>query len=150
MDKLGVSAQFEGTSGIKSDAYIEGLGRELAEGSLCFLEGAPAEKLPGGTFFMSRYQQQKYNESPEAYGPFAFAATNLVIDAIEKVGPNRKRVIAELNKTRDKDSIIGKITFDDHGQNIVPLITKYVAQDGKWVVWEDSEYATGKRKLKGR
>lgn len=150
MDKLGVSAQFEGTSGIKSDAYIEGLGRELAEGSLCFLEGAPAEKLPGGTFFMSRYQQQKYNESPEAYGPFAFAATNLVIDAIEKVGPNRKRVIAELNKTRDRDSIIGKITFDDHGQNIVPLITKYVAQDGKWVVWEDSEYATGKRKLKGR
>jgi branched-chain amino acid transport system substrate-binding protein len=150
MDRLGVNAQFEGTSGIKSDAYIEGLGAPLAEGSLCFLEGAPAEKLPGGAFFIGRYQQQKYNESPEAYGPFSFAATNLVIDAIEKVGPNRKRVIAELNKTRDKDSIIGKITFDDHGQNIVPLITKYVAQDGKWVVWEDSEYATGKRKLKGR
>jgi len=150
MDRLGVNAQFEGTSGIKSDAYIEGLGAKLAEGSLCFLEGAPAEKLPGGAFFMSSYQKQKYNESPEAYGPFAFAATNLVIDAIEKVGPNRKRVIAELNTTRDRDSIIGKITFDDHGQNIVPLITKYVAQDGKWVVWEDSEYATGKRKLKGR
>jgi len=25
-----------------------------------------------------------------------------------------------------------------------------VVQDGKWVVWEDSEYASGKRKLKGR
>jgi len=47
----------------------------------------------------------------------------------------------------DKDSIIGKVTFDDHGQNIVPLITKYVVQDGKWVVWEDSEYASGKRTL---
>jgi len=23
-----------------------------------------------------------------------------------------------------------------------------VAQDGKWVLWEDSEYASGKRKLK--
>ena len=32
---------------------------------------------------------------------------------------------------------------------MVPLITKYVAQDGKWVVWEDSEYAAGKRKLAG-
>jgi len=30
----------------------------------------------------------------------------------------------------------------------VPLITKFVAQDGKWVIWEDSEYASGKRKLK--
>jgi branched-chain amino acid transport system substrate-binding protein len=25
-----------------------------------------------------------------------------------------------------------------------------VVQDGKWVVWEDSDYATGKRKLVGR
>jgi branched-chain amino acid transport system substrate-binding protein len=40
------------------------------------------------------------------------------------------------------------VTFDDHGQNTVSLITKYVAQDGKWVVWEDSEYGAGKRKLK--
>jgi branched-chain amino acid transport system substrate-binding protein len=31
----------------------------------------------------------------------------------------------------------------------VPIITKYIAQDGKWVVWEDSEYAAGKRKMKG-
>jgi branched-chain amino acid transport system substrate-binding protein len=39
------------------------------------------------------------------------------------------------------------VTFDDHGQNTVPLISSYVAQDGKWVIWEDSEYASGKRKL---
>jgi branched-chain amino acid transport system substrate-binding protein len=29
----------------------------------------------------------------------------------------------------------------------VPLITKFVVQDGRWTVWEDSEYARGKRKL---
>ncbi len=39
--------------------------------------------------------------------------------------------------------------FDDHGQNTIAVITKYVAQDGKWTVWEDSEYTSGKRKLKG-
>jgi branched-chain amino acid transport system substrate-binding protein len=150
MERLGIGAQFQGTSGIKSDAFIEGLGTKLAEGSLSFLEGAPWEKLPGGLYFVGKYNQQKYKETPEAYGPFAFAAANLIIDAIERVGPNRKRVIEELGKTRDRDSIIGKITFDDHGQNIVPLITKYVVQDGKWVVWEDSEYGKGVRKLKGR
>src|SRR5262249_39840471 len=42
MDKLGLNAVFEGTSGIKSDAYIQGLG-PLAEGSLSFIEGAPIE-----------------------------------------------------------------------------------------------------------
>ena len=148
MEKLGIHAVFEGTSGIKSDAFIEGLGNKLAEGSLSFIEGAPWEKLPGGLYFTGKYAQQKYNEAPEAYGPFAFAAANLLIDAIEKVGPNRRKVTAELANVKDRDSIIGKVTFDDHGQNIVPLITKYVVQDGKWVVWEESEYASGKRKLK--
>jgi branched-chain amino acid transport system substrate-binding protein len=149
MAKLGIKAQFEGTSGIMSDAYIQGVGPELSEGSLSFLEGAPWEKLPGGLFFKGKYIQQKYSEPPEAYGPFAFAATNLIIDAVEKVGPNRKKVIEVLNSTKDADTLIGKVTFDDHGQNIVPLVTKYVVEDGKWLVWEDSSYGKGKKKLAG-
>src|SRR5438309_218768 len=147
MERLGIDAVFEGTSGIKSDSYIDGLGK-LAEGSLSFIEGAPWEKLPGGLYFIGKYAQQKYDQGPEAYGPFAFTAAGLIMDVIEQVGPSRRKVIEELRKTRDKDSIVGKISFDDHGQNVVPLITKYVVQDGKWVVWEDSEYASGRRKLK--
>lgn len=149
MDKLGIKAQFEGTSGIMSEAYIQGVGPALAEGSLAFLEGAPLEKLPGGKFFSDKYQETKYGEPPEAYGPFAFAAANLIIDAIEKVGPDRKKVRDTLNATKDADTIIGKVTFDDHRQNIVPLVTKYVVDGGKWVIWEDSSYASGKKKLAG-
>ncbi len=149
MDKLGIKAVFDGTSGIVSDAYIQGLG-PLAEGSLAFREGASTEKLPGGKFFMEKYAAQKYDSPPEAYGAFAFAAMDLILDTIEKVGPNRKQVIAELGKVKDRDSIVGKITFDDHGQNTVAVITKYVVQDGKFVEWEDSEYASGKRKLPGQ
>lgn len=146
MDKLGVKAVFQGTSGIVSDAFIEGLG-PLAEGVVAFREGAPAEKLPGGRAFLDAYTKQKYPDDPEAYGPFAFAAATLIMDAIDKVGPDRKKVRAELNRTRDYDSIVGKITFDDRRQNAVPLITRFVVQDGKWLVWEDSDYASGKRAL---
>jgi len=149
MDKLGLEAQFEGTSGILSDDFIRGLG-PLAEGALAFREGAPLEKFPGGKFFAEKYAEQKYSSAPEAYGPFAYAAMDLLIDTIEKTGPDRRKVIAELAKVKDKDSIVGRITFDDHGQNTVAVITKYVVQDGKWVPWEDSEYASGKRKLKGK
>jgi len=150
MEKLGIKAQFEGTSGIKSDAYIQGVGEKLAEGSLAFLEGAPWEKIPGGLFFTAQYQKQKYSEPPEAYGTFAYAAANLIMDAVEKVGPDRKKVRDVLNKTKDADTLIGKVTFDDHRQNIVPLVTKYVVEDGKWAIWEDSSYASGKRKLSGK
>ena len=149
MDKLGINAVFDGTSGIVSDAYIQGLG-PLAEGTLAFREGAPTEKLPGGKFFLEKYEAQHYDNPPEAYGAFAFAAMELILDTVEHVGPDRKAVIDALGDVKDRDSIVGKITFDDHGQNTVPLITKYVVQDGKFVLWEDSEYATGKRKLPGQ
>ena len=146
MDKFGVKAVLQGTSGIISDAFIEGLG-PLAEGVVAFREGAPAEKLPGGRSFLEQYAKARYSDEPEAYGPFAFVAANLLLDAIEKVGPDRKKVRAELNKTRDYDSVVGRITFDDHRQNAVPVISKFVVQDGQWMVWEDSDYAKGKRAL---
>jgi branched-chain amino acid transport system substrate-binding protein len=149
MDKLGIKAVFDGTSGIVSDAFIQGLG-PLAEGTLAFREGAPTAKLPGGKFFMEKYNAQKYDGAPEAYGAFAFAAMNMILDSIEKVGPNRKKVIADLGNVKDRDSIVGKISFDDHGQNTVAVITKYVVQDGKFVEWDESEYASGKRKLPGQ
>lgn len=150
MEKLGIEAQFEGTSGIKSDSYIGGVGNELAEGGLAFLEGAPIEKLPDGMKFSASYDKQAYGAPPEAYGPFAYVAAGLIMDAIEKVGPDRKKVRDELEKTKDVSTVIGKVSFDDHGQNVVPLITKYVVQDGKWTIWEDSLYASGARKLKGK
>ena len=148
MDKLGIKAVFDGTSGIVSDSYILGRG-PLAEGTLAFREGAPTDKLPGGKFFMEKYEAAHYDNPPEAYGAFAFAAMDLILDTIERAGADRKAVRDALGDVKDRDSIVGKITFDDHGQNTVPLITKYVVQDGKWVVWEDSEYAPGKRKLPG-
>lgn len=147
MDKLGINAQFQGVSGMKSDAYFAGLSGNLAEGTVTFLEGAPAAKLPGGAYFISEYEKAGFGENYEAYGPFAFAAMNLLLDAIEKVGPDRKAVTKYLADVKDHQAIIGPISFDANGQNTVALITKYVAQDGKWVVWEDSEYATGARKL---
>ena len=40
------------------------------------------------------------------------------------------------------------ICFGDGGIE-VPLITAYVSQDGQWVPWAQSEYASGKRTLPG-
>ncbi len=146
MDRLNISAVFQGTSGIISDAYIEGTG-PLAERTLAFREGDAAERLPGGSVFLEEYKKQQYSSPPEAYGPFAFAATNLLIAAIENTGSNRERITKYLNQVRNYDSVIGKITFDEYGQNMVPLITKFVVQDGDWVIWEQSEYKSGERNL---
>ena len=148
MVKLGITAQFDGTSGIKNSSFNEALGKD-AEGTLAFVEGAPLAELPGGQKFLAAYEKAGFAEPPEAYGPFAYVAGQLIVAAIEKVGPDRAKVAAELAATKDVDTIIGKVTFDEAGQNIVPLITAYVSQDGQWVSWAASEYASGKRTLPG-
>ena len=148
MDKLGIKAQFQGTSGIKSDTFIETAGAS-AEGVYCFVEGAPTEKLPGGRKFLDAYAKMNFKEPSEAYGPFAYVATHLMIDAIEEVGPDRAKVAQKLKRAKNPNTIIGPVEFDAHGQNTVDLISTHVAQDGKWVLWEDSEYAKGKRELPG-
>lgn len=149
MSRLGITAQFQGTSGIVGDSFLKGAG-PLAEGVVAMYDNPPVEKLPGGKFFVEEYAKQKYSESFEAYGPYAYTAAALVMDTIDKVGPDRKKIAAALRATKDYDAIVGKVTFDDHGQNINPVTTKYVVQDGKWIDWDESEFKTGKRKLPGR
>jgi branched-chain amino acid transport system substrate-binding protein len=148
MAKFGINAQLEGNSGIMGDAFVNAAGPELAEGTLTFFDSPPLSKMPGGKMFSDAYKAAGYSEPPEAYGPFAYVATRLVMETIEKVGPDRAKVTADLGDVKDRPSIVGPVTFDDHGQNITPLTTSYVVQDGKWVVWEESEYVSGKRKLK--
>lgn len=140
MARIGLDARFEGTSGIVSAAYIDGVGADLAEGSIGFTGAGPIENLPGGEVFLKRYEAAGYSEPPDAYGAYAYAAMDLLLDTIEKAGPDREKVIKELIKVKSHDSIVGPITFDDHGQNINPAIVPYVVQDGKWIPWEDSKY----------
>jgi branched-chain amino acid transport system substrate-binding protein len=68
--------------------------------------------------------------------------------AIEKVGPDRAKLVEAIDKT-DTEDIIGRIHFNEYGQNDSALVTAYISQDGKWVPWSDSEYASKKRTLPG-
>ena len=137
MDKLGLKAEFQGTSGIVSDAFIQGLG-PLAEGVVAFREGAPDREAAGRQVLHRAVRQGGLQRAGRGLRPFAFAGMNLLLDTIEAVGPDREAVTKALANVKDRRSIIGPITFDGHGQNTVALIAEYVVQDGKWLVWEDS------------
>jgi hypothetical protein len=39
------------------------------------------------------------------------------------------------------------VKFDKTGQNVHTLNTLYVAQGGDWVLWDESDYSKGKKKL---
>jgi branched-chain amino acid transport system substrate-binding protein len=145
MQRVGLTTQFAAVSGIMTAGFIEGAAA-AAEGTISFHNGMPIEKYPEGPQFLKDYAKAGFREDPDAYGPFAYAATNLVMDAIEKVGPDREKVKDTLDGTKGYKSLVGEINFDGHRQNLVSA-NPYVVQDGKWVYWPDSEYDTGKRKL---
>lgn len=115
---------------------------------MSFIEGSPLEKLPGGAAFTASYKKHGYEQDAEAYGPFAYAAMVQLLDAIEAEGPDHKKIISYLQNIKSADTLVGKVTYDDHGQNIEPAVSKYIVQDGQWVFWEDSKYCTGERALK--
>jgi branched-chain amino acid transport system substrate-binding protein len=82
MVKLGIKAQFDGTSGIKNESFNDALKGD-AEGVMSFLEGAPLDDLPGGTAFKKAFDAAGFKEPPEAYGPFAYTTAVLIMDVIE-------------------------------------------------------------------
>lgn len=145
MERVGVTAQVAGVSGIMTAGFLEGAG-PAAEGTISFHNGAPIAKYAQGKAFLEAYAKAGFREDPDAYGPFAYSATNLIIDAIEKVGPDRAKVKGVLNATKGYPALVGEVSFDDHRQNIVRAHI-YVVQDGKWVYWPDSDYAAGKKQL---
>ena len=145
MEKIGVKAQFAGVSGIISETFIEGT--IASEGSIAMRQGAPVESMPGGPAFLESYDDAGYSDPPEAYGIYAYAAMNVLLDAVEAGGNDRAAVRDALNNLPEKDYAIGPVKFDDHGQNTYSLITPLIVQDGEWVEWGASEYASKQRSL---
>ncbi len=131
MDKVGIDAQFIGVSGVIADTFIEGAVN--AEGSIAMRQGAPVEEMPGGPAYLEKYSAAKYDNPPEAYGIYAYTAMNVLLDAIENAGSDRKAITAALAALPQKDYAIGPVSFDESGQNTFSLITPVVVKDGKWV-----------------
>lgn len=146
MDKVGLNKVFCAVSGLADEKFNEVTGR-AAEGTIITKPGFGLEELPGGVEFKKAYEAQGYREPMGAYGIYAYEAANIILEALNKVGTDDKAVIAKTIRGMKYKGILGTTTFDQNGQTELAPVTKLVSQNGKWVKWEKSEYATGKRTL---
>lgn len=132
MVKLGMDkVVFAGTTGIWSDAYIKIAGKD-AEGTVIAGSGAPVEDLQGYGAFLKAYQAEGYKEPHEGYGPYTYTATKLMIEALKKSGPDRKKLVAAMHELKDIETMYGKVGFAQNGQLEPRLLTVYQVKDGKW------------------
>jgi len=145
MNELGMKNLYVGVTGLDSETFNQTAG-EAAEGTLIVGKAEINESSP----FAKAYKAAGYKEFYEASGPYAYDSVNLILEAIKKVGPEDKKALAKAIRGMEYKGIIGVTKFDKFGQTVSGGLTLKVSQDKKWVVWGDSEYAKGKRKLPGK
>ncbi len=146
MAKVGLDKVYCAVSGLADEKFNEVAGI-AAEGTIITKPGFDLEELAGGVEFKKAYETQGYREPMGAYGIYAYEAANIILQALKEVGPDDKVAIAKTIRGMKFEGILGTTTFDQNGQTELALVTKLVSQDGKWVKWEKSAYATGKRTL---
>jgi branched-chain amino acid transport system substrate-binding protein len=145
MKKIGLNALYAANSGLYPKKFFE-VAKEAAESTIVTKPGIAMEKLAAWEPFKKAYDAQGYKEPAGWYSLYAYDAANVLINAIEAVGPDRIKVAEQIRKTR-YSGLTGTIAFNADGQNMQTGNVLYVAQDGDWALWEESQYAQGKRQL---
>lgn len=112
----------------------------------------PAEfRSPEGRDFAESYKKL-FDKDPDYLPTFGYTQSLILFDAIVKAyeaGTLKKNGLeAELRKT-DRDTLIGRVKFDDKGDN--PYFSHRMAQhqNGKVVIVWPKEYATGPMNFPG-
>ena len=121
--ELGIKAVFAFGDGACTDEMIKLAGDAAAEGLICSQAGHAA--AGGGKEFLDAYKA-KFNVDPIIYAPFAYDATNLLIEAMKKANStDPAKYLPELQKI-SFNGATGPIAFDDKGDRKDAEITIFV------------------------
>lgn len=138
MVKLGMTMPIMSSGGVFSDTYITITG-EPAEGSLASFWGLPLDQYPEGRGqkFAKDYEAAKFNQPYESFGPMAYAAGEVFVQAIvaakKKGKVTREAVLKELETGQFK-TLIGDFKFDQNGMLDILHIAIYRVEKGKWQI----------------
>ena len=128
---LGVKSTLLGGDGIQSPEFIK-LAGDAAEGAQGSSPGLPLDKMPGGKGFGEKFGAKYPGTKIQIYAPFAYDATNLMIEAIKRANStDPAKVLAELPNTNHQ-GVTGPIAFDEKGDLKNGPVTVYAAKGGNW------------------
>jgi branched-chain amino acid transport system substrate-binding protein len=130
MKALGVKAKFIGGDGMQTGEFIK-LGADAAEGAYGTIAGLPKEKMPKGAEFYDRFKA-KFNAEVQAYSPFTYDATMIMVESIQKAGGTEGAKMIDAIKSGSFTGVAGTYAYDDKGDMKNGAITVFVVKGGKW------------------
>jgi branched-chain amino acid transport system substrate-binding protein len=91
----------------------------------------PESYPPEGQEFFEQYKSEYGVKNVDVYALYAYEATNLVLDAIERAGGgDRTKVLEELFNTKDRESVLGTYSIDENGDTTITDYGVYTIEDG--------------------
>lgn len=126
------------SGGTFSETYLKITG-DAAEGTLASFWGLPMENYPNGRGleFEKAYKKAGFSNGYEAFGPMAYAAGQVFVQAIQAAsksgGVTRENVLKQLN-SQEFHTLIGDFRFDKDGLPGAIHIAIFEVKGGKWKI----------------
>lgn len=122
---------FEGGDGISDDEFLKIAG-PLANNSYYTVAAPDINNLPSAQGFIKAYKA-KFNSDVGAYSANAYAAAQVIINAIRESGPSPSRasVLKYVAATKNLQTPIGAVGFDKNGDTTNGILSFYKIVNGK-------------------
>jgi ABC-type branched-subunit amino acid transport system substrate-binding protein len=130
--ELGMEQPVYGSDRMVSQEFLQIAG-SLAEGIVTTCQYNPDADDPRLKAFKAAYLK-RFGQEPDVFAAHAYDGTNMVIEAIQKVGLNRVKIrdiLLDLKTFQGYEGVTGKVTFDATWNNIRPVFMAEVS-NGKF------------------
>jgi len=130
--ELGMEQPVYGSDRMVSKEFLQIAG-SLAEGIVTTCQYNPDADDPKLKAFKAAYLK-RFGQEPDVFAAHAYDGTNMVIEAIQKVGLNRVKIrdiLLDLKTFQGYEGVTGKVTFDATWNNIRPVFMAEVS-NGKF------------------
>ena len=138
-----------GISGISTSDFIVAAGEDAAEGSYSSTPAIDPSLTEIGSHYLESYEAHDFDVPLEVYTAYSYDAALAIINAMKSIDgvPTAAQMVDAIANV-EFEGALGYTTFDENGQTTnIATYSYLVAQDGVWLNWDDSEYATGIRSL---
>ena len=115
----GIQARFFGTDLLMDDRFLQNAG-EAAEGTTITCLFDPARKDPLWVSFVARFKE-RWGHEPDAYAAYAYDGAQIMVNAVNRAGPNRWRIRDQVCDLDFYKGVTGWMQFDGTGSNIAPV-----------------------------
>lgn len=131
MKKKRLNTAFVSDDGVKDDTFIKVAG-ESAEGVYA---AGPQDNSANSMAIEAKETHKKvFGSDPGAFFEGAYAATVVMLNAIEKAGSTDLEALKKVLQSEKVATPVGSINFDEKGDAIGVGFSMYVVEKGKYVV----------------